>query len=163
MTHIAAKLDVVGWKQLRADLLEASKGLKDYRKAWRRLVPFVALEIRTLIVTQGRSAGIHWPALKQATLRRRRRGRGSDRAALQMTGKLIRNVGTRRAKKTLSRKGVSFSARQRYEFVQHFGSKRRGIPARPFLVLTPRSVQHAQKLVLEQVDDVLGKFARGGR
>lgn len=98
--------------------------MRDWRDAWRDLLPVVSQDQKASF---GALAGM-WPALKQASIRRK----GGGRETLVMTGRLRRSLGKKLSLRKMSlRVGTSL----KYAAPHQFGSRKQGIPARPFIAL----------------------------
>jgi len=105
--------------------------MRDWKDAWRRMLPGISAEQKSSF---GKT-GVSWPALKQSTLRKK----GSKRETLAMTGKLKRSVGK---KLSLRKMSMKVGTRLKYAASHQFGYKKKNIPARPFIGLTPRMERH---------------------
>lgn len=138
-------------KEIRA----FAKKTKDLRPAWRKLVPILAEMVRGNIEGRGSPIGVSWPALNPQTVARKAR-LGKGRATLVQTGKLLSTVSkASKGRRSLGRSRVKFGPRDKYAFVQHFGSKSKNIPARPYLGWTVRGRRSAVMLVEQHLTQLL--------
>lgn len=135
--------------------------LKDWKVVWKKMLPVVRAEMERTVRSKGSNAGIDWPALKQATIRRASGKR--SRAPLIRSGKLLRKITAKGAKRSLTKTQLVYglpSGAKKYMFVQHYGSDSRNIPARPYVSVTPRIQRTAQILMQRHADRVLAAAAR---
>ena len=110
--------------------------LRDWRAAWRAILPRLAAGLQAVWFSAGAELGERWPELKPETVRRKER-EGRGRSMLLYTERLLRTISSpTRGKRSLTKKRVAFGPKDRYAFVQHYGSKERGIPPRPFIGIT---------------------------
>lgn len=141
--------------RIAGGLRSLGKESRDLRSVWKKLLPILAQELGAAVRSEGAAIGQRWPQLAADTLARKRRlGRG--RAALIGTGRLLSQLTSpSRAKASLTKRRLKVGPRERYMFVMHYGSKRRGIPARPFVAWTMRGRRSAVDLVSRFIDDLV--------
>lgn len=150
-------------KQIARELGSLSRSFSDWKPAWRALLPILADEMRATLEGEGVPIGARWPELDPETLKRRTRAgiRGQGRMALQSTGRLLATVSSPSAGlRRMTGTQLRFGPNERYQFVQHFGSKRRGIPARPFIGWTPRGERAAIDAMDQRARALLDRAAQ---
>lgn len=141
------------------------KLMKDYRPAWRQLLPVLAQEMSKTIESEGKNLGVRWAPLKRGTVARKKRA-GQSGAALQGTGRLLAQVSSKtKGKVSLTRTKVVFGPnKDSYKFIQNFGSRRRGLPARQYIGLTRNMRESAlnfmDDLVGQRLDKIASEFER---
>lgn len=147
-------------KTIHAAMKELDGDLGDWKSVWRQMIPICAAETSRNITSKGSNLGVNWPALSQATLRKK--SRSGERAALVASGRLLRIMGSNKGKRSITKRKMAFGTpgSDRYMYVQHFGSKKRRIPARNYLGITPRIEKSAEKLMQRHANAVLRATAR---
>lgn len=135
-----------------AGIKDIARQLHDFREPFRQLVPVVGSEMARTIRERGAPIGApSWPAHSPATIRRYGAG---QHALLQRRGRLLREV-YRSGKRRLSKTEFRYGPNKKYQFVQQFGSGKRGIPARPFIGLTEPMIAIATALMDQHVARIL--------
>jgi len=121
--------------------------LKDWRPAWKRLLPHLADGLRDNINSQGGRLGRSWAPLTMAWRRRKQR-LGKGRAPLVFSGKLLSLVSSpRRGKRSLTKKRLKFGPNKKYQFVQHFGDKRGNLPEREYIAWNTKMDKRRQQIM----------------
>lgn len=142
-------------QRIAKEIRDFAKKTKDLRPAWRKLVPILAEMVRGNIEGKGSPIGVSWAPLSPHTKARKAR-LGQGRAALVQTGRLLATVSkASKGRRSLGRSRVKFGPREKYAFVQHFGSKSKNIPARPYLGWTVRGTRAAITLVEDHLTKLL--------
>lgn len=125
--------------------------LVDLRPAWTEIAAILAEDQRRTFDTRGGNIGERWEPPSAATLARKGRAKGS--AQLVLSGEVLAQVsspsaGLRRASRTF----MSFGTNIRHGIVQHFGSKARNIPARPFMRISDSAARSIDAIIRRAVD-----------
>jgi hypothetical protein len=112
---------------------DIKRQLQDSRAVWRQLEPVIGSEMARSVREQGAPIGAPtWEPHSPATIARYG---AKQHAMLQNKGKLLRDV-YRGGRQSLTKGQMRWGPKKREQFVQQFGSEKRGIPSRQFVGLT---------------------------
>jgi len=133
--------------RVRFALNRLAKGLGDMRPAWRQALPLISQELVLNAQSRGSRAGASWPALEQATIRRKRR-EGRGRAQLNWTGATLRDLGSpRKIKRGLAKRKLRVGLKKDYQNALQ--------RERPVIALTPRMIRATFRAVDSHVGRLL--------
>jgi phage gpG-like protein len=138
-----------------AALRQLGRQVADFRPAWQEARGPLAQGLARNLDSQGGALGVRWPP----------RVTRSSRPPLVRTGRLRATIGSATlGTRTLTSRRLVLGPDQRYQFVQHYGSEKRRIPARPFLGWTEAMVRAVEDAVGRHVERQLetARRALGG-
>lgn len=145
-------------KELAKTFKGLRESMRDWRDTWKRLLPLLARGLEENFDSEGRSLGVSWPALSQATIR----AKGGDRQMLVVTGALRRSLsGKNKTKLSLRKMSMKVGSKHNLAAVHSFGARRQGIPARPFIGFSPHMRSQTNRIIYADLMHKLEQFVRG--
>ena len=135
---------------------KVSREILDFKPAFRRMVPFMQEGLEDNIKSRGSLIGENWPALSQKTLERKNRS-SSNKAALVLSGELLRTIKSQKGIRYLDKKGVCIAppTEMKYPYMLNFGAdsyrgrrgQKLGYPARPWIGWNKRALSAADRII----------------
>lgn len=134
----------------------AWRKFSDFRPVFEELYPQVVDSLREVVRSAGGDIGALWPALLESTVRRKNRDTPGG-GPLVGLGNLMLRIGDR---KSISRMRLRVAPRDRYAYVQNFGSPKHRMPARPFIGISPVIHQIAINLIGSYAGTMMDEITR---
>lgn len=133
---------------------------KDWRPAWRKVLPIMASEMANNLRSEGAPIGARWTPLKQATLERKMR-EGLTSAALVASSLLLNTISSKtKGRRSLTRSKVSFGPNKLYQLIQQFGVRSRGVKGRRYMGLTTHLIEQTMLAMNNHSANLLAQASR---
>jgi len=143
-------------KEAAKRMRKVSREILDFKPAFRQMLPFMQEGLEDNIKSQGSTIAENWPPLSKKTLERKSR-QGSNKAALILSGELLRTIKSQKGIRYLDKKGVCIAppTEMKYPYMLNYGAapykgrrgQNLGYPARPWIGWNKRALAAADRII----------------